>query len=648
MFRVANRLMPVLFLFGVAGCLEEPSSADSKGKPAVPVEDGATLQGLDAQEREVYFHTAEGSELYPVVWIKALDSSKTNEPFLQDPERFGFIPDPDNADGLPIGLTSHKSRGVEFLGEMVGINCAACHVGKITYKDQEKLILGAPNLFDLNGFYLELFQSAGDTAKDPKRLAEFLERIGKEGGVAAEDKARQAAGLLLQFAESKTGELEGAERELAMKAQSLIDKVGRDLQGNLDAASTPQGRAALRKQIASRFEGDLEGVADAMKKAGHVADKLRDLKVNPDQVKQAVMDVAINAKLIKARLIFLKKLQKLHETTRPEGGPGRIDAFGSIRDLVLPEKDNIDANAPVSYPHLWQVNQTDWLHWDGNTNSLMQRNVGQSLGLGAVYDPETFSSTVLPRELYRLEVLTRKIEPPVWPTEMLGAISQSKAERGAALFRDNCARCHSSLNEPQVAKREVEVPLDEIGTDPRRARNVQINIDRKPDGSGGTPFIQGLETVAARFTQVAYKDNKVTPAEQAKMDLPPDKVKWRTTGAYIGRPLVAAWATAPYLHNGSVPTIYDLLKPPAQRPRTFPLGHREYDPVHLGYVTDPQKIPADQRGRFPDFDATLEGNLNIGHDYGTGLPEDDKLAILEYLKLSEEQKETLLAKLPRP
>lgn len=635
--------LAVLGLFSGLACY-----GDGAPEPPAPEAKDGSIQGLTAEDREGFYHNAEGSELYPVAWIKALESSRTNRPFLEDLERFGLIPDPDNPEGLPIGMTSHDSRGVEFLGPMVGINCAACHVGKITYQGQEMLILGAPNLFDLNGFYLELFQSAADTVKDPRRLAGFLDRIGAEAGADAEGKARAVAGLLMKYAETSTDELKGADRDLAARAQALIDKVDREAEDGFDAARTPEGRAAIRQRIAEKFKGDIKGIADALKKVGNVSDKIRDIHADADQVKEAILNLALNARLIKARLVFLVKLKKLHETTRPEGGPGRIDAFGSIRDLVLPESDNIAANAPVCYPHLWQVNDTVWLHWDGNTNSLMQRNVGQSLGLGAVYDPESYSSTILPRDLARLEELTRKIEPPEWPVKLLGAIDMTRAERGAVVFRENCTRCHASPKEENVARREVVLPLDQIGTDPRRAQNVQINVGRKPDGTGGTSFIEKLKEVAARFTEVAYKDHNITPAEQAEMDLPPDQVKWRTTGTYIGRPLVAPWATAPYLHNGSVPTLYDLLQPADKRPRTFPLGHREYDPVHLGYVTDPARIPDDQRGHFPDFDATLDGNRNIGHEFGTDLPESDKLAILEYLKLSEDQKEAILATLAQP
>jgi hypothetical protein len=104
--------------------------------------------------------------------------------------------------------------------------------------------------------------------------------------------------------------------------------------------------------------------------------------------------------------------------------------------------------------------------------------------------------------------------------------------------------------------------------------------------------------------------------------------------AYKARPLDGIWATAPYLHNGSVPTLYDLLLPPAQRPKTFNLGSRRFDPKHVGFVTAPA---ADNPFVFKVEAADgsmIQGNSNQGHDYGAAaLSEHQRLALVEYLKI---------------
>jgi hypothetical protein len=105
--------------------------------------------------------------------------------------------------------------------------------------------------------------------------------------------------------------------------------------------------------------------------------------------------------------------------------------------------------------------------------------------------------------------------------------------------------------------------------------------------------------------------------------------------AYKARPLDGIWATAPYLHNGSVPTLWHLLLPASQRPTNFWLGSREYDPVAVGYVWD--KKPVGQSFEFRSVDANgkiINGNGNGGHEYGVQRLSqgDNRKALVEYLK----------------
>ena len=95
--------------------------------------------------------------------------------------------------------------------------------------------------------------------------------------------------------------------------------------------------------------------------------------------------------------------------------------------------------------------------------------------------------------------------------------------------------------------------------------------------------------------------------------------------AYKARPLDGVWATAPYLHNGSVPSLYELLLPPSERVKVFYVGNREFDPVSVGFVS------RDLRNAFR-FDTHHPGNWNTGHTYGTDLSEEQRLDLLEFLK----------------
>jgi hypothetical protein len=210
-----------------------------------------------------------------------------------------------------------------------------------------------------------------------------------------------------------------------------------------------------------------------------------------------------------------------------------------------------------------------------------------------------------------LEVLTHKLQPPTWPAEVLGAIDEAKAQRGEQIFHEKCAGCHQDRMVAQM----------EVGTDPNRANSFGQPVGKIPFPKAVAPILEGLK-------KRAFQDDGIGVGEQAAMDANP--VVWRATGQYLARPLNGIWATGPYLHNGSVPTLFDLLHPEERVPK-FAVGNREFDPVKIGYRSEPNATG-------PNvwiYDTAQPGNSNIGHNseaFGTTLPEDQKSALLEYLK----------------
>ena len=275
-------------------------------------------------------------------------------------------------------------------------------------------------------------------------------------------------------------------------------------------------------------------------------------------------DIAI----LKARLAHLQNGKLLVDGTVP--GPGRIDAFGAARNLLFPQYA-VKMQSPVSFPFIWNVpdnigrktEEFKWIHYDGNTNSILERNIGQALGMGAVFDPATYESTLRIGNLHQLEVLTHKLQPPKWPADVLGAIDETKAQKGEQIFNQKCAACHQDKMIAQM----------QVGTDPIRANSFGQAVGR-------TPFPKAIAPILGGLKKRAFADDGISPAEQAVMDANP--VIWRATAQYLARPLNGIWATAPYLHNGSVPTLYDMLHPD-QRPPKFAMGNREFDPVRIGY-----------------------------------------------------------------
>ena len=249
-----------------------------------------------------------------------------------------------------------------------------------------------------------------------------------------------------------------------------------------------------------------------------------------------------------------------------------------------------------------------------------------------------------------------KLQPPKWPEDVLGAIDRDRAKLGEAVYsREGCARCHPLAPYPTIqakpAGRQLikvtATPLAEIGTDPHYAEYF-VRRTATPGSLAplldGTPFknqptVPAAVLFLAALTKITEADldrAARTPAERATLlgDRPlptlpktPAEVDelLKNVQVYKATPLAGIWATAPYLHNGSVPTLYDLLLPEAKRPKEFHVGDREFDPVKVGYRTTP--FPGSYR-----FDTTLPGYSNRGHTYGAGLGDDDRHALVEFLK----------------
>jgi hypothetical protein len=128
---------------------------------------------------------------------------------------------------------------------------------------------------------------------------------------------------------------------------------------------------------------------------------------------------------------------------------------------------------------------------------------------------------------------------------------------------------------------------------------------------------------AEMFTQkLADGFNEFLVELEAEGYQPPKESRVRSTGKYWAATLAGVWARSPYLHNGSVRTMQQLLTTPADRAKTFHRGSRVYDERNLGYTDEGVYV----------LDTAASGNSNSGHDYGTKLSSDEKRDLIEYLK----------------
>lgn len=624
-----------------------------KGTPT-PGGQGAGLvvaaNGLNGADRANFYHLAEGSELYPYSWMKALHTP-ADKPFLENTERFGLLSDPNDPDGLPIGLTKASRPGVP-LGEMVGVNCAACHVGELSYKNQSYRIDGAQNLFNLVGFDIELFTDSEATVKDPNKLFAFLVRWWEQGHTEAAPTQPTMARPSMKAMVAKRPSLPlptEAMEKLLTRHKSLDDlrnagPLEKSLADEFEAIVARHGAAPVQTAQVAPTGASTVVYKSLAKKVSQKAPAVNGIFAasksaveRESSVAGIFGDVEQYIALMYSYIDLLKSLANTAGSgNAPAGGFGRVDAFGGARNLLFPN-DAQPSTAPVSYPYLWGFEKIAWFHYAANTNSILERNIGQALGLGASFDKTfgTFATSVNIKNTDALEGLADKLLPPQWPIDILGPLDSAKVLRGRVLYQQNCAVCHEQFpmapppaNVPAGSWVLNLYPLDQIGTDPDEALNFAkpVTYDGKQ-----MPLPTAIGLLTPLIEKAYYKTNNITPAEQEAWNRGRVPPVWQWPAVYSARPLAGVWATPPYLHNGSVLTLYDLLLPGNQRPTSFFVGTREYDPIHLGYVNqeDPQrsfKFESTKDGK------TIPGNGNLGHEYGTNLSEDQKMDLLEFLK----------------
>jgi hypothetical protein len=351
-------------------------------------------------------------------------------------------------------------------------------------------------------------------------------------------------------------------------------------------------------------------------------------------------------------------------------GPSRMDAIGLIVARVTSVAPEILQNwsaalAPTKPPFLWNSPQGTWTQWRGVQQDPINRNLTETMGVFMSMDltaksPEQglFQSNARLKNLEQIEGWLNHLAPPKWPEEAFGKIDRAKAAQGKKLFEGHCAECHNSYPYTWTApnkygKRFLEVglvPESYVGTDPMQFEDVRPYVQTahlapflpgplkdKPLIPGGYLYIGLQESIL----HAALLNVKQTPEEAVQMhgfrELPvprPSEVPH-----YKAAPRDGVWATPPFMHNGSVPNLYEMLVPAAERTKKFCLG-RDFDPVKVGVDTSCKS------GTYM-IDTALVGSSNRGHSFenaplGNGvigplLTEEERWALVEYLKSIPEE-----------
>ncbi|HUE92736.1 di-heme-cytochrome C peroxidase [Pseudomonas sp.] len=556
------------------------------------------LDQWSMDERQTYYYTPQGTQVKGLryEWFGALELPFSRAKFAAPDylARFGFLvdpqqqPSPQNPGNLPVGFARHADN--ESGEHYLDISCAACHTGELRYKGQSVRIDGGAALHS---------------------LASTVPTI--RGGSFG-----QSLGMSMAF---------------TYYNPLKFRRFAKQVLGDEYAAKHPQLR--------------------------------RDFKIVLDRL----LGTAFN---------------DWHRGLYPtEEGFGRTDAFGRIANSVF--GDAIDpsnyriANAPVSYPQVWDIWKFDWVQWNGSAMQPMARNVGEALGVGAtlhllgadghpVAESERYSSSVRLRDLYTLEETLKQLKPPAWPEQVFGKIDLPLASQGRALYSENCAYCHApdpkKPAERFAPSRDPEwrmrvVPTAIVGTDPTTADNIADHrfdisklgwtkaelgkLDVRLFGAtlddidlNNISSAKALAYVTAYVENRAYQDAGISDRERWRMDGFGLPIGVQEKRGYKARPLDGIWATPPFLHNGSVPNLFQLLSPVSERDSQFWVGNFEFNSKHVGF--DSEKFA----GGFL-FDTRITGNSNQGHEFRAGCRQDgvigralqpeERWALVEYLKV---------------
>ena len=539
-------------------------------------------QGWNAQDQQTFYRTGQGSHMIPLAWFKALQQPDGKTAFDADQlTRYGYLRDdgPQNADKLPVGFVTDNRTPQR----QMGLTCAACHSAEIDFTDRAGKahalrVDGAPTGADFQHFLTDLQASAHASLDTDAALDAFAHRV---------------------------------------------------LGNGYSASAATALKADFRAWVVQ-------------------------------------FDDFMNASLPKAS----------------PWGPGRLDAFGMIFNRVAARDLGAHGNfavadAPVSYPFLWNAHFQDKVQWNGAVpNGLyigaLGRNSGEVLGVFADFQPHPgllphtilYNANSIDFEgLQTLEEKVAKLQPPKWPKALFG-YDEALAKQGEQVYRDeHCGQCHDAGPSATVpgARRTL---IQAVGTDPRMAANAARQSDtglyrgatmlpslqpfgaRAPTGEVlrtsvlavvGDHFIRGALDPNNAINRAVrgdghsnYSQKDILKLLNSQLATAYDQAYPTANGAaYEARSLQGIWATAPYLHNGSVASLWELLTPPAQRRASFAVGSRQFDPKNVGFDADHSPLPG-PGGTFTVNAAN--GNGNGGHPYGTELPPDKRWALIEYLK----------------
>lgn len=633
-------------------------------------------QGWSASDSLWFYNTTQGSALIPYDFFIALEQQGSTTLFRdnQNIDKFRYLPQKPtffDPDGLPVGFVKETYQGKDY----IGYTCAACHTGQVNYKGQAIRIDGGPSMADMVGFLTALEKSMEQTQADNAKRDRFVKSVlDLKNGYSSAD-------------------------AVTKDLKKWTDTIG--LYNTINHSHVDYGYARL-DAFGRIYNRVLEHVINREQL------RLAMLQITKPDGNRMLTAEQVSAVLEGISETIIGDTQFALIIERLSSKDGKYPALGQRDMLRVRNAIFNEPSAPVSYPFLWDITHSDYVQWNGLAANAgvgpIGRNTGEVIGVFGILDWTAqksgfslsayitgeknkehridFKSSIDLTNLERIESHLKSLQSPVWPEDILGKIDREKAQRGELVYNEYCAACHQLVERDNWKRLVVAnmTSLDHIGTDPAMANNsvfytgyagnfesVYQDTDVGPVViQKRAPVVQVLTAATKgavatpdadkyairRLADWAYMLGKSFFDNEIKPSVKSGNYKADTTAspyqsllAYKARSLNGIWATAPFLHNGSVPDLYSLLLPKKRegdpddglyRPDSFAVGSRELDPVKVGFRSE----------GYDGFEyKTVQvGDLNTGHEYGArptvgaegkelpAMTEQERWDLIEYIK----------------
>ncbi|MFA3916715.1 di-heme-cytochrome C peroxidase [Ruegeria hyattellae] len=624
-------------------------------------------QNWDETGATKFHHTSQGTETLtiPLSWFLALEQPLDSpfallNPFLETElltdsqylARYGFLPSEkseNNPHNLPIGFATslyQKIDGLVRQDTAIGLTCAACHTGSITYDNVDYLVNGGPANVDLALFKTAMGVTLGQTVLASKlpvpnrRFDRFAKRVlGQNYTLAAKDRLASELQSVVEVNAARIDSfrvIEGYARLDALnRIGNQVFSIAFDQPENYVPISAPVNFPHI--WTTSWF--------DWVEYDGSI---MQPLIRNAGEALGVQAEVNFTAPLNKGRFTSSVPMENLAWMEDFLGGsaPYPKKAFGGLLapkwpDAFPPIDQNLAAEGAKIYQarckacHLPAVDTPEF--WTGSHFKPIEytdAKTGNTVATAESY----LSVNIIPVDYMGTDpaqsrVLTDRIVNTSGDTDIV--------QDAMGL---NTVVCIPKPGRTDAYSGQVGAPKDEDEQDTTsRTDNVNSSpFENVKIGDGpGLNFGLALGAVVQEVNDAWFASNFMG---DQKLAIEGDRPNCLQTGkGYKARPLNGIWATAPFLHNGSVATLDDMFKPHSERLKVVELGRTDFDPVKVGLV-QPTVVPetgqAYRDGLFY-LDTTLPGNLNTGHEFsneagrgviGPAFSDLERQQLIEYLK----------------